>query len=307
MSDAQQPLPFDEGPLGEAAPAEPEPQPVLKEKEEILIATPTGRSVVSAPLVEFCLRLQQLNYDTNCPWRFSFLFVCGVSPVEFARNRCVHFFLQAEGASRIWFWDDDMIPAPNALATLTVDADIVSGTYFNFGRVDYGGMGTIALIHPDYEPKTCKWSSLRDVQSPVMDIWGAGAGSMVVRRQVLADQRMHLPSSYTDIEGHPRDMNDEGGDTIAPAVFRSIYTPHGRVHASEDLDFIRRARLLGYSCKGLPGVFHGHQKTINLGDLAQFGQHLHARGAEYAAEKLGVLRNGRGIWPEQAPQVQKEV
>lgn len=263
-------------------------------KRRVLIALPAFDGQITIQLAEFLIQSAVKSMDPAYPFSFSTAMLGGISPVDYARNKLSQIALRdpaGQGCELIWWLDSDMIPPPNIWDMLTAcpDADLVSGLYFNFGKADYGGPGTLAIIYTDYDPATCKWTSLRQVSSmDPLPITGCGGGCLLMKRRVLEDPRMQRPGAYTDVEGRPREMNDGPFEEHAPALWSNQYVPNGRVHVSEDLDFCLRAQRLGYTIYAMPGVQFGHRKTVDVLTLLPFAQHVSEKSATATRESFGI-------------------
>jgi hypothetical protein len=104
----------------------------------------------------------------------------------------------------------------------------------------------------------------------VQEIDAAGAACLLVRRRVLEDRRMWLPTAYATADGHARDLGDEMEDPEwAPPVFRCWRKPNGHIYRGEDIDFVWRARQLGYTARVHLGAVFGHVKRIDLNQVGE--------------------------------------
>lgn len=236
---------------------------------KILVAIPTLSGLIHAPLVGFLAQCIRTSY-LNGPWQFDFVIIPERWPHYYARNIAVREFLKTD-ADKLWFIDDDMLPTPSSFAMLLHDADIVSGVYYclkdaedalsyrvqpvMFQRSDDG-----LAFKPDY-PRA------GDMVHPIA---GAGAGCMLIKRHVLEDRRMWLPTKYLAPNGEERDYMDEQSEaTWAPPIFRHLWRPGGNELRSEDLDFCARAADLGYTLVGDHESHFGHLKRVDVNKVIQ--------------------------------------
>jgi len=238
---------------------------MTRRKEHIVLAIPSLRGSCPLALADWVARLTANNANDDVPFGFSLLTVQFKSPFEYARNVAVGEFLQTDG-DRLWFVDDDMIPYPGrSELLLQSDADIVVGGYIRAGaKKDFTIGLDVLLMEEAQKPNgeaTYKSLPYRD-EKEFFDVAAGGTGCMLIRRRVLEDPRMLLPTRYVDWRGIERDLFDAPGDSlVAPPVFRTLRKPNGDTDLGEDIDFCRRARALGYTLRGHMLYGMDHQKT----------------------------------------------
>ena len=85
----------------------------------------------------------------------------------------------------------------------------------------------------------------------------------MIARHVLEDDEIRLSPAYVDRNWEPQRPTADD----APATFRTVYAPNGRMLVTEDLDFVNRASSLGYRCVYEPAAVVGHQKRLDLQDV----------------------------------------
>lgn len=244
-------------------------------KEHIVIAVPTMDWKAPLPLSAMMNELERVGLeDPTVPFRFSRVSVQGHFPVWYARNRLVQMALEDKTVSRMWCWDSDVIPPPDAASLLHVDADIVAGTYPTWGTGDMGRDPkiTFAAYMRNKEERGYITLDLPEGDK-VFSVDAALTGCMLIKRHVLEDPKMCYSRKYIDImDGKEKFLSlDE-----PPPIFKAHHLPNGRYMLSEDLDFCRKAKDLGYSIKVHAGVRCGHLKTVDLMDV----HHFQRRAAE---------------------------
>ena len=239
----------------------------------VFVAVPSDSNTVTLAIHGFLSLLHRLNYEAGHPWRFTVQVVNGYRPVEYARNYLTRMFLESK-ADKLWFLDDDMLPNESTLRLLNVDADIAAGRMFMFDHSNpelqkEAGLKLCAMVASEDTPG--KFRPIAPaVGSPLVhDVDVVGTGSMLIRREVIEDARMQLPTAYVDVDGAARDLGTDTKDpNWSPAVWRTIYKPNGQRLKGEDIDFCERARALGYSVKVDLGATLGHWKTVDLDEVA---------------------------------------
>ena len=252
----------------------------VPEKRHVFVAIPSLHGRINTALINFMSLLQYLSLTEQLPFVFNTQILSFTHPIEYARNCLVRTFLEQTEAEYLWFLDDDVIPTETSLEMLAVDADIVSGRCFIWQhRAGETPRYFVSAFErgetEDVTFDTVKPTSDQDV---VKDIDAAGAACLLIRRRVLEDPRLRLATTYTTPEGQVKDLADEEGH--APPLFRSVYKPNGERYWGEDLDFVWRARALGYTAKVHLGAAFGHYKEVDLDQVgALYARKLEAAGA----------------------------
>lgn len=253
-----------------------EPQP---DRPGVFIAIPSLSGTATGGLMEFVSTLQVMSLTGKLPFAVQFQVQAATSPVEYARNRLVRTFLEQTTAQYLWFIDDDMVPTPSSLSMLFVDADIVAGRAFAWQHRPGGVPRYFVSAFRASGGAPVRFSTVTAAAADdlVQEIDAAGAACLLIRRRVLEDRRMWLPTAYAGAEGEACDLAAEAADDEwAPPVFRCWRKPNGQIFRGEDIDFVWRARQLGYAARVHLGAVFGHVKPI---DLEQVGQ-LWARQIE---------------------------
>lgn len=187
----------------------------------------------------------------------------GATPVDIARNRICKRFIESK-CDVLWMIDDDTLPPENLGDLLTVDGDIVSPIIVGAQPVPPDGklgiFNVAYMKNPKGDWRTMDWE-VRD--TGILDIDAAGTGCLMIRRHVLEDPRMRLPSRFVDHFGQERELDADD----PPAIFAIHRKPNGEWLCGEDLSFCDRAKSLGYSIKLHTGVVCGHLKQIDLKSL----------------------------------------
>lgn len=241
-----------------------------KDKKHILIAIPSRNSLVHIPVATFASEAIKQNSHRNCPYWFSVAMLEAVEPTEYARNILVSVALDHKHkVDAIWFVDEDMKPTfPDSFAMLDIDSDITAGV--------------APILSKDIGKPSFTWNLYREIQKgegekdtsffPVglnggkpMEVDGVGTACMIIKRHVLEDKRLWL--------------QEERVDNIVP-MFRWPRAITGATLGTDDLDFCRRARALGYKITVSPSVRWGHLKEVDLMWIMQKIQSLTVKPPE---------------------------
>lgn len=284
-------------------------------QELIYVAIPTCSSRLTMGLIHFLSSLDRMSLDEQFPYAFCWRVMNGKRPVEYARNHLTRSFLELKQASRLLFVDEDMMPGPGALNILDVDADLVSGRAFGFDHKRVDPLTKKQLppgLKPcifDLNPKTGRFHPKKPDFSKgqtVFDADASGAACLLIKRHVLEDRRMWLPTKYVDHMGIAKDHSDnefpEGDEDWAPPIWRTIYRPDGRILRGEDLDFTDRARKLGYSLKAHYGANYGHLKEVDLDAVADMAETITQRVTAAANKEIQNAKEGSLASRKQAPE-----
>lgn len=244
-------------------------KPVEQDPEQIYIAVPTTGGKIHVSMLGFLNTIMACNHSDKAPWKFNMSITSDKRPVEYARNVLCGLFLRSD-CEKMYFIDSDMIPPENALNLLDVDADIVIGQAFKFDHAAKDGsrMEAIKLCAFHYNEGAHVFEPVvPDEGEQIVPVSGGGTACMVIKRRVLEDPRMHLDPEYQGNDGSVRNLAGETDrEEWAPAIFRTKTKPNGEILRGEDLDFCRRAQLLGYSVVCHLGVRFGHAKNIDLNE-----------------------------------------
>lgn len=222
-----------------------------KDKRHILIAIPTEDSTLHVPVAAFAVEAERQNQIRKCPYQFSIAFLVGKKPTEYARNCLITQAVKTKDVDAIWFVDSDMVPSPNSFQLLNIKADIVAGI-------------APILTNTDNNRPSFTWNLYKRVVGnterdfiPIglnggqpMQVDGVGTACMIISRKVFTDKRLWL--------GKP-----VGEDKIIP-LFQWPRNIAGETLGTDDLDFCRRARDLGYTITVDPAVQWGHLKELDL-------------------------------------------
>jgi hypothetical protein len=238
----------------------------------IFIAMPTMDGRVNLGIHGWLFETLMRSLVGDLPWEFALQHINQVAPVEYARNVLTGMFLKREDCDRMFFMDHDMIPDQTAYQLFAeTEADIVVGRALIFDAKTETTPPTMkfsAFLHDDKDELFHSLIPAPGEASREVD--GAGTACMVIKRKVLEDRRMWGETKYKNLLGQDCDLELEQADPMwAPPIFRRITTPSGRTQRGEDLDFCRRARLLGYSVKVIWGAGFGHLKEVNLENVME--------------------------------------
>lgn len=220
--------------------------------EHILMVTATTNKMVSSGLTNLWGAVHEQNAGSK-KYKFSTLILENINGYALMRNTASKRFLESV-CDRMWFWDNDVVPADNALTLPDVDGDIVAATYpfvhcTSGAYLKVDDLGDLSTRNSDCVPG-----------GTLMDVTCVGTGCTIIRREVLEDRRMHYSRDFIRMDGKP----DRLGDNEPPAIFRYHYLPHGGTLMGEDYDFCYRASKLGYRVRHDGRVVCDHVKTMAL-------------------------------------------
>lgn len=219
-------------------------------KEKIEIALLTYSDQVSVNFLNWVSKLDQTKREYNVVYH------PGWRPVAYARNQAVDHFLKGD-ADRLLFIDDDIIPTENSNLIFENDQDIVSGIYYLL-LID---QGTPSIQTAIYRKIYGGFESI-DIRKHTADkitIDAAGTGSLLIKRRVFENEKMINNRKYLDAEGNETQLEND----VAP-YFRTINRPNMAEERSEDIDFVWRAKQLGFSCIADKQARFYHKKQVIL-------------------------------------------
>jgi len=225
-------------------------------KEKILIALLTFNDSVSVSFLNWIDDLKLLNNDPNHPRLYDVLYVPGLRPVAYARNIAATNFIKNSDADKIWFIDDDLVPTDSSIKIFDSNADIVSGLYYLL----FIENGTPIINSCIYTKKPGGFSHInpkdRMIGQDIIPIDSAGTGSLLIDRKVFSEMMLNS-FEYTSADGDPAIL-DNG---VLP-FFRTMYKADASEERSEDIDFVWRAKQLGYKCECVLDARFFHKKKM---------------------------------------------
>lgn len=227
-------------------------------KETIFMAIPNMRWVASS-LAASMVSLERASHDIKSRYRFSFCWVEGVRPVDFARNVLVQMFLRSD-ATRIWFMDSDTMPPRAFTNLLLTDSDIVSGVTPTWGNNHTKEEPWPSFTVYRYDEKEKAFHHSLYYDSGIEDVDGVGTAMMLIKRHVIEDRRLWLPREYVCFDGKDAILPEDD----PPPLFREVRKPNGQLDMTEDLDFCLRARKLGYRVTVNHEIKCGHWKEVDV-------------------------------------------
>lgn len=227
-------------------------------KEHILVALLTYGDSVNVSFLWWIDQLRSLNADEKHPRTYEVMYVPGLRPVSYARNVAATNFLNHPTADKLWFIDDDLVPTENSLKIFESRADVVSGLYWLLLMKE--GKPTLSTAiykkagdgFDQIDPKN------RLIGQDIIPIDAAGTGTLLISRRVLEDARMMNSNQYLSAEGK---MVTLTSDEPLP-IFRTQYKANGSEERSEDIDFVWRAKQLGYQCEAVLDARFYHKKEV---------------------------------------------
>lgn len=255
----------------------------LKFKTLVYIGVPAVSGKVGVEVADFVARAAVMGKAPESPWRFIWQYAKGISPPEAARNCLVRSAI-AQKAHVLMMIDDDIRPPHNALKLLNSGADIAAARVVAIaGNLD----GPMTLMLTAYTDSGDEFRSIRpdrSAQAEPLVVHAVGFGMVVIKRRVLLDPRMRVDPNYLSADGEPLVLSP---DEHAYALFKTPRKPTGERLRSDDLDFCRRARALGYTVSVDMEVGAGQYQTVNLDSVADLV------GRAVIAATTGAPRGGQ--------------
>lgn len=227
-------------------------------KEHILIALLTYKDSVNVSFLWWIDQLRSLNADASHPRTYEVMYVPGLRPVSFSRNVAITNFLNNKAADKLWFIDDDLVPTDNSTKIFESKADIVSGLYWLLLMKD--GKPTLSTAVYNKVPGGFDQINPKSllIGQNIVPIDAAGTGTLLISRKVAEDVRMMNTKEYISAEGEITTLKDEE----ALPIFRTQYKANGSEERSEDIDFVWRAKQLGYRCECVMDARFFHKKEV---------------------------------------------
>lgn len=227
-------------------------------KEHIVVCLLTYADKVNVSFLWWIDQLRSLNADEKHPRTYEVMYVPGLRPVSFARNVAITNFLTQTNGDRLWFIDDDLVPTENSIKIFDSKADIVSGLYWLLLMKE--GIPTLSTsiykkIKGGFDQINPKE---RLIGQNIISIDSAGTGTLLISRKVLEDQKMMNSKKYISADGEEVELTK---DEALP-IFRSLNKSNGAEERSEDIDFVWRAKQLGYKCECVLDARFYHKKEV---------------------------------------------
>jgi hypothetical protein len=227
-------------------------------KEHIVVCLLTYADKVNVSFIWWIDQLRSLNGDEKHPRTYEVMYVPGLRPVSFARNVAITNFLTQTNGDKLWFIDDDLVPTENSIKIFDSKADIVSGLYWLLLMKE--GVPTLSTAiykkikggFDQINPKE------RLIGQHIIPIDSAGTGTLLISRKVLEDQKMMNSKKYISAEGDEVELTK---DEALP-IFRTLNKSNGAEERSEDIDFVWRAKQLGYKCECVLDARFYHKKEV---------------------------------------------
>lgn len=223
----------------------------LAKKTGVMVCIPNLGSRVHNALTFWLIGLGYRTIDPECPYFFKLYMPNDLTPVEYARNECVREFLKDPFYKKLFFIDSDTIPPANALDLLGYDDGMVSGLCHIWQGGDQDKRGfyvppRMKINAFDFRPETDDFiSKIPPPDGRVFYCDAAGAACLVIRRDLL--------------------------EAMPEPWFRTIRDPYGAGLRGEDLDFCRRAGLMGIKVLYVPTVQFGHIKQVDMAEVIKYG------------------------------------
>ncbi len=227
-------------------------------KEHILIALLTYSDSVNVSFLWWIDNVRSLNADPNHPRTYEVMYIPGLRPVAYARNQAVTNFLNHPTATKLWFIDDDLVPTETSLKIFDSNADIVSGLYYLLLMTN--GIPSISTAIYTKSGPGFKHINPKErlIGQNIIPIDAAGTGTLLIDKKVFLDDRMMNSKKYINSEGVEIESTE-----ILP-YFRTLYKSNGSEERSEDIDFVWRAKQLGFTCECVLDCRFYHKKEMLL-------------------------------------------
>lgn len=227
-------------------------------KEHIVVCLLTYGDSVNVSFLWWIDQLRSLNADEKHPRTYEVMYVPGLRPVSYARNVAVTNFLNNKNADKLWFIDDDLVPTENSTKIFDSGADIVSGLYWLLLMKE----GRPTLSTAVYKKVDGGFDQInpkeRLIGQDIVPIDAAGTGTLLISRKVLEDQKMMNSKKYLSAEGNEIELSENE----ALPIFRTLSKANGSEERSEDIDFVWRAKQLGYKCECVLDARFYHKKEV---------------------------------------------
>jgi hypothetical protein len=275
--------------------------PRLVKTERVFIGVLAFGNTTNVSLVQMAHELPGVSADPSNRFEFTWDVQAGTQPQEYARNLLIGKFLRTN-CDTLLMIDDDMIQHGwLTLAVLdTPDYDIAGPIQLMFmpkrkasetEEAREPAIYPCAFMFTDRE----EMSKIRPVwpmrDTKVMTVDAVGSGCMAIRRHVLEDERMLL---------------EPGLDP--PALFKNQYRANGERIRGLDVDFCRRATMLGHTVRVNWRAEIGHHKRVDLNQVEEYAKtqfHLgYKEGVTHAvqvAQEQSATSGGQDREPRPEP------
>ncbi len=233
-------------------------------KESVVIALLTYGDSVNVSFLWWLDSIRQLNNDPNHPRTYEVMYVPGLRPIAYARNVAITNFIKKYNADKLWFIDDDLVPTETSLNIFNSNADIVSGVYYLL--LMNGGNPSIssAIYLKDGDKnnpkgfKSIEPTQFKNNDNKIIPIDAAGTGTLLISRKVAEDINMRLSNEYISADGEIVKLDENE----ALPIFRTLFKANGSEERSEDIDFVWRAKKLGYTVEAVLNSRFLHKKEM---------------------------------------------
>lgn len=226
-------------------------RPVKKREDGkigVLIAIPSDEGNIRWSIGKMVAEAVRANGDPACPWYFSYTFLSGCKPIDFARNQIADFFLKNTEDEWLIMVDADQEVPDNWPMLLRVDgADVVSGTTYCWVPNDYKEGRLRVNQYGLNEKYQCFNITPPNTNGQPYRIPAVGTGCLAIKREVFAK----IARPYFKFEFYP--------DT-------------GRIMRGEDIHFSMRCLEKGLVVVAHPGVQFGHVKTVDLAKVGEYAE-----------------------------------
>lgn len=262
-------------------------------KRELIYVRVPCEHLISAAVTAFLCTLERMNSE-NIPFRFETGLLGNYKPVDHARNVIVDQFLKNPEASRLWFIDSDLVPAPNTLQLVLHKGDIVAAPYPFWGSTskneeDREEFAEAVWGTYDWVNEGGGFKQPGILEKGLKEHDAAPTGMMIISRRVFEDPAMIFPdTSHRKMNGQTVHM----GEKDVKPFFRNMYQFTGALEATEDLEFCWRAKAHGYRTLMDHGVKCGHLKMVNLKQVMDFAIRSYEKGCKDLMEVIKKAESG---------------
>lgn len=229
----------------------------------LMVATPMYGGMCSGFYAQSIFNLQIVCQQNSIPLQMAFMF--NESLIERARNALANQFMKSNHTHLLWIDADIKFNAIDIIPMLGANVDVICGVYpkkeINWQAVAKANKSGIAAENlknhtGSFVVNLSGFSSEATVPiNQPLEVWYAGTGFMLVRRNVLEALSERVPTYFNDV-------NDLSGttplrDPIKQFYACSIEPETGRL-LSEDYHFCKLVRDWGGKIFVAPWVSLGH-------------------------------------------------
>lgn len=228
-------------------------------KRRVYVAVPSHSGRVALQLAYVLNQMGNLSAMPDHEYAYFLFMPEGFRPVEYARNLCVQAFLADPQADRLLFIDDDMKPPVNWAQMLDLmearSVPAVSGLAFGWQGSGATRAPQILTVMYDRNAETGVYETVTPKAATPFTVDAVGAACLLLRRSLV--------------------------EKVAKPWFKTEYGDLGQVLLGEDVYFCQRVNEAGEKFLIDPTVQFGHEKSVDLLDVATYGMSARRGGEQY--------------------------